>query len=141
MTSPRIIDSSKRPRKIVDSSARPASVSAQQVVQAMGARPKPITMGEDTSHLALYQVRHVLQSMLASTGGRPALTGAHERIKIPRIEADWQQIERITASVADGISLRPSSGQMAAVLLHMAVQQFSAQQVRAAYQAEIAATA
>lgn len=139
MTTPRIIDTSPRPRRILDTSKRPAQLSAHSVALAMGAQATGASMGPDTGPMALYQVRQAVQGMLASSGGRPALAGADDRVKIPRIEADWQQIERITAAVAEGATMRPSTGQMAAVLLHMAVQQFSAQQVRAAYQAELAA--
>jgi len=55
-----------------------------------------------------------------------------------KIPSDWTFIEAVAANATD-LPLRPSPAQVAAVMLHMAVSRFSADEVSQALQREKAA--
>lgn len=125
--------------RIKATSARASNrVNARTVAQAFGARPSGIGTGRDTNPFSLWQLRGELERLLQSTGGRPALPTDGERVKIPKIPSDWTFIEAVAANTAN-LPLRPSPAQVAAVMLHMAVSRFSADEVSQALQREKAA--
>ncbi len=72
------------------------------------------------SPVALLALRRDLFARLESSGGRPALAGATRRQKIPLPEADWRQLERLSAAL-QSTDLRVSPGQVASMLLHTAL--------------------
>lgn len=115
-------------------------IDARAVAQAFGARPAGIGTGTggDTHPLSLWQLRGEIERLLQSTGGRPALPTEGERVKIPKIPSDWTFIEAVAANTAN-LPLRPSPAQVAAVMLHMAVSRFSADEITTALQREKAA--
>ncbi|MDP1611291.1 MAG: hypothetical protein Q8M11_09545 [Sulfuritalea sp.] len=113
-------------------------VDARTVAQAFGARPAGIGTGGDSNPFSLWQLRGELERLLQSTGGRPALPTEGERVKIPKIPSDWTFIEAVAANTAN-LPLRPSPAQVAAVMLHMAVSRFSADEIANALQREKAA--
>ena len=113
-------------------------IDAHTVVQAFGARPAGIGIGGDSSPFSLWQLRTEIERLLQSTGGRPALPTDGERVKIPRIPSDWTFIEAVAANTAN-LPLRPSPAQVAAVMLHMAVAHFSADEIADALQGKKAA--
>lgn len=110
-------------------------IDAATVVEAFGARAAGIGAAGDGSPFSLWQLRGELERLLQSTGGRPALPTEGERVKIPKIPSDWTFIETVAANAAD-LPLRPSPAQIAAVMLHMAVSRFSADEITRALQRE-----
>ncbi|MDP2823848.1 MAG: hypothetical protein Q8O52_14375 [Sulfuritalea sp.] len=113
-------------------------IDTRTVAQAFGARPAGIGTDRDTHPFSLWQLRGELERLLQSTGGRPALPTEGERVKIPKIPSDWTFIEAVAANATD-LPLHPSPAQVAAVMLHMAVSRFSADEIASALQREKAA--
>lgn len=71
------------------------------------------------SRLTFAAVRQEAFRRLKSTGGRPGLEGA-ERKKIPFTQRDWEIVERVADHIAEP-GFRPSPGQVASILLSMAL--------------------
>jgi hypothetical protein len=110
-TQPRITVTGKTQRRI-----DPAEVAA-----ALGAEPVPGEIQGNPGPVALYALRAEILRRRHSTGGRPGIEGASERVKIPLSEDDWHRLEQIAASMsASGFS--PSPAQVASVLLSAAIQ-------------------
>jgi hypothetical protein len=80
--------------------------------QRIEGQPGPITF---------YALRQELLRRRQSSGGRPGIEGTSFRAKIPVGEPDWQRLEALAASLsAHGFA--PSAGQVASVLLSIALQ-------------------
>lgn len=92
-------------------------IEADLMATALGAEPAPqaalATAGSPVTKLTL---RAELHERLASQGGRPGLSGATRRQKIPLSETEWVKLEELAAELAEP-SLRPSPGQVAGALL------------------------
>ncbi len=115
-------------RKIV--ARRPApSMTADQFAQAFGAR-RIGALGDDTNPLTLLQLREELEKRLRSTGGRPALVEAAEKWRIGILQEDVPLI-RALSSKAKIDHYKPSPAQIAAILVHMALKRFSAEEIDA----------
>ena len=130
----RIVNTAKRATQIVNTSARANSLEGVTVAKDLGGRPTGYKLDKDTSPITLFQIREELNRLLISAGGRPSLAGAQDKVKVPRFADDWAKIEELTKSLADtavqGMSFRPSPAQVAAVLLHEALERFSDEEVR-----------
>ncbi|MGF6273899.1 hypothetical protein ABIB38_002277 [Massilia sp. UYP11] len=70
--------------------------------------------------LDLYSVREAITRLLSPKGGRPSVEGSSAQVKIPRLDEDWNKIERI-ARAASGLPHKPSVTQTAALILHVAL--------------------
>ena len=87
--------------------------------------------------LDLFAIRDAMEKMLHSTGGRPALQGVTEQAKIPKISEDWNRLHEI-ALVANHSRHKPSTGQIAAVVLHLALERIPAKDLEEAARAAFA---
>lgn len=123
------------PRKIRDSSRtlpvlRDVSptldrIEPDRVAAALGAEASQERLRSRLGPLSLLAVRQELQRRLRSTGGRPALAGAPRRTKIPLSPQQWQRLEEL-ASEFRGPNSAPSAGQVASVLLSLALESVAA---------------
>jgi len=96
-------------------------VDAEAFAKALGA--KPVEPRSDHP-LDILAVRHALQTMVRSSGGRPGLAISVDRVKIPKIDEDWIRIKELSASLPK-TGPCPSLGQIAAVVLHLGLEQLS----------------
>ncbi len=115
----KFIATGKQVARIVDTSKKAPQLDPQVVRRAFNAKAVASTKGLD-----LFSLREAMKRMLASSGGRPSIEGASAQVKIPRIEADWDKIERIAQS-ASTLPHKPSVTQTAAVILHFALSRIS----------------
>ncbi len=91
-----------------------------KIAEALGAEPSDVGFDFFGGPLCLKQVQDELRQRLKSTGGRPALSDASRRTKIPLNENQWGQLEEIATEVASpGFS--PSAGQIASVLISLSL--------------------
>lgn len=100
---------------IADSSRRLPRIEPALVEQAFSARAAGSSAGLD-----ILSVRDLMERTLRSSGGRPSLESASGQAKIPRIPSDWDKIESLSAACSD-LPMRPSPGQVAAMLIHIAL--------------------
>ena len=75
--------------------------------------------------------------MLQSTGGRPALLGAESHVKIPKITSDWALLEKL-ANRSNDLRLKPSPAQIAAMILHLALDRIPEKDLEVATRREFA---
>jgi len=115
-------------RQIKDTSPQAKSIDTEFVRASLGA-----TVVGSSKGLDLFEVHEAMGRLLRSSGGRPALAGATSQVKIPKIESDWEKLADLVAH-APKQEHKPSTGQMAAVLLHLALSRFSRQDIEAACQ-------
>ncbi|MGL6096316.1 MAG: hypothetical protein ACRC7O_11035 [Fimbriiglobus sp.] len=95
-------------------------LDAAEVGRALGGEPAPGGLDARPGPLVLFALRSELLRRRQSTGGRPGIAGAAQRVKIPVTDGDWHDLEAIAASLsADGFA--PSAGQVASVLLNLAI--------------------
>lgn len=87
--------------------------------------------------LDLFAIRDAMEKMLRSTGGRPALHGTTAQAKIPKISEDWDRLQEI-AQAANNSRHKPSTGQIAAVVLHLALERIPAKDLKEAARAAFA---
>ncbi len=93
----------------------------QAVADALGGEPCPERIEGRPGPVTLYALRQELFRRRQSSGGRPGIEGTSFRAKIPLAEQDWQRLE----ALAESLSLQgfaPSAGQVASVLLSLALQ-------------------
>ena len=99
-------------------------VEPQVVAEALGAEQNPEPRGGSPGPLTLFAVRSELFRRLQSRGGRPGLEGTTFRAKIPLDQTEWERLETLAASFA-GEGFSPSAGQVASVLLSLALRTVS----------------
>jgi hypothetical protein len=109
-TLPRIKATSPRVRRI-DPQTVAKELGGEELTDHVQVRPGPLT---------LYALRSELWQRRQSSGGRPGIEGTSLRAKIPLNEQDWKRLEALATSLSsEGCS--PSAGQVASVLLSMAL--------------------
>lgn len=111
-------------RRLGSVGAKEPKLGAAQVAAALGA-----TRAGGSRGLDLEELRDALEGLLSSTGGRPGLIGAERQAKIPRYPADWAKFERAAGILGDLAGQRPSTTQIAALLLHFAAEDKSAEDI------------
>jgi hypothetical protein len=126
MSKVRFVSGAGRPVRILDTSRRAPKMDPAAFEKAFDAKPLGSSEGFD-----LFAIRDAMDKMLRSTGGRPALDGAVSQAKIPRIAADWEKLEQLL-SVSAGMKHKPSVGQMAAMVLHLALGRIPEDELREA---------
>jgi len=90
------------------------------VAAGLGGEPCPEHIEGRPGPLTLYALRQELLRRRQSSGGRPGLEGTSFRAKIPVGDQDWQRLEALATSLsAEGFA--PSPGQVASILLSLAV--------------------
>jgi hypothetical protein len=91
------------------------------VADALGGEPCPERIEGQPGPVTLYALRQELLRRRQSSGGRPGIEGTSFRAKIPVAAQDWQRLEALAASLSlQGFA--PSAGQVASVLLSIALQ-------------------
>jgi hypothetical protein len=97
-----------------------------RVAAALGAEPGPEHILGQPGPITLYALRSERLRRRQSSGGRPGLEGTSLRAKIPLPEQDWARLEDLAASLStEGFS--PSAGQVASVLLSLALRSLAAE--------------
>jgi len=97
----------------------------QAVADALGGEACPEHIDGQPGPLTLYALRSELLRRRQSSGGRPGIAGTDFRAKIPVGDQEWHRLEIIAASLAaEGFS--PSPGQVASVLLSIALRSVAA---------------
>jgi hypothetical protein len=110
----------RRVKRIVATGDRTARVEPSAVADALGGEPTGESVVDVSSPLTVYAIRAELMRRRHSRGGRPGLSGATNRVKIPLSDGDWQRLEDVAASVStEGFC--PSAGQVASVLIAAAL--------------------
>ena len=116
--------------RIRSSSRRAPSIDPRSVAEALGATPV-VQVNPRIPPSALAGLRLRLFSTLKSAGGRPGIEGAELRQRIPMTRDDWQRLGEIAAAMSvEGA--RATAGQVAAQLLHEAIEAFDATNVMVA---------
>ena len=128
----RFVSGVKKSRQIVDISPKAKRLAPELVEKAFGARPAGSSAGLD-----LFTVREAMERMLQSSGGRPSLERASSQAKIPKIASDWEKLERLVVSFAD-LKHKPSIGQVAALVLHLALGRIPEKELKEAARREFA---
>ncbi len=117
----KLVDTGPAMPKIRDIGPAMPRIEPTQIAAALGAE---VLSGESVTAanpFTLYAVRAEIFRRLQSSGGRPALEGTTRRTKIPVSDQEWHDLEAIAAAVAaEGCT--PSAGQIASVLLNLALQ-------------------
>jgi hypothetical protein len=90
------------------------------LADALGAEPLPGRLPRLQSPVGLLAVRAELAKALGSTGGRPGIRGISRRQKIPLADTDWAHLERLAERISSR-GPRATAGQVASVLLHLAL--------------------
>jgi hypothetical protein len=116
----KIVATDSGQRRIRDVGAGARHVAPAVVAEALGAEVTGLALGRGGSPVSSFQVRSELHNRLRSSGGRPALEGATRRVKIPLAEGQWRELEELAASFTD-LGFTPSAGQVASVLISLAL--------------------
>ena len=134
----RIRDVGARHRSIRDTGERFRSVSKAEVAKALGS-DAPVDV-ENVGQPFLLQIHEDLAQRLVSSGGRPGLAGASKRYKIPLTDNDWLELKRIaTTLMAAGRATSP--GQVASVLVHRALGDWTKVETESDHDAQMKALA
>ena len=121
--------------RLKNTSRRPQAIAAQDVVAAFKGRPLSMTVGNTRAPDMLLAVRNALMDRLRSTGGRPGLDGEGSRQRVQVSARDWQRI----ADIADHVDVgrhKPSPAQVASVLIRLALERISSNEIDRLMQAE-----
>jgi len=122
-------------RKARVNSAGQRKVDSDLVAKSLGAEP---TGKRSARFLDVLEVREALKSMVRSSGGRPGIVMAADRVKIPRIEEDWVKLEELALKLREPGQSEPrlSLAQVAAVVLHLALEKLPEHEIREAQQSK-----
>jgi hypothetical protein len=116
---------------IRDTSTPLPRVTPEMVATSLGADVSGQGLVEALAPITLFALRSELLGRLQSSGGRPALSNTSRRAKIPLGDAEWAELEELAAAVsAPGFS--PSAGQIASVLLSLALRSVHSRVARSA---------
>jgi hypothetical protein len=100
-------------------------IDPQAVADALGAESCSERVEGQPGPVTLFALRQELFRRRQSSDGRPGIEGTSFRAKIPLGDQDWQRLEALaTALSAEGFA--PSAGQVASVLLSLALRSVTA---------------
>ena len=117
---PRITITSPTLPRIEVTSPRLPRIEPEVVAAALGAEPVGEKRPGHPGPLTLYAMRAEMMRRRVSQGGRPRIEGTDQRVKVPISDQDWQALESLASSLASK-GFTPSAGQVASVLLNMAI--------------------
>lgn len=100
-------------------------IDPQAVATALGAEPCPERVEGRPGPVTLYALRSELMRRRQSSGGRPGIEGTALRAKIPLTQKDWRKLEALASSLSRA-GFSPSAGQVASVLLSLALRSVTA---------------
>jgi len=107
-------------KRIVTTPSTLQRVDPALVAAALGAEPTGDKL-PSAGPLTLYALRSEVYRRRKSSGGRPGIEGTDSRAKIPVNAGEWEELEALaTTLTSEGNS--PSAGQVASVLLSMALE-------------------
>jgi hypothetical protein len=118
----RISEPTAKRLNVVESTVR--RIDPAEVAKALGAEPTGDRV-TPAGPVTLYALRSELYRRRISSGGRPGIAGTDQRVKIPVSDQDWAELERL-ASTLGGPGFSPSPGQVASVLLTLALESVKA---------------
>ena len=99
----------------------------QTVAEALGGEPVSGHVEGRPGPLTLHVLREELLRRRQSSGGRPGLEGTNLRAKVPLNNQDWSRLEELAASLST-VGFAPSAGQVASVLLSIALRSLAQDQ-------------
>jgi hypothetical protein len=117
-------DTSRTVPRLRDVSKTVPKIDPSEIKQALGAEDTGVAIGA-FSPVTLRQIRAELARRLTSSGGRPALSGTSQRVKIPLSETQWAELERIADDVS-GTGCKTSPGQVASVIISLSLRAIDA---------------
>ena len=129
----RFVSGTKKDGKIVDTSPRAKRLDPALIEKAFDARPIASSEGLD-----LFAIRQTMEKMLQSSGGRPSLEGKTSQVKIPKIPADWKKLEQLVNAISPDTTHKPSIGQMAAVVINLALHRIPENELKDALRGKFA---
>lgn len=124
---PRLVARTARSR-LKNTSFGPTRLPVNDVVAALRGQPLSLKAGNTEAPVTLLAIRDTLMERLRSTGGRPSLSGDGSRQRVQVSEDDWQ----IITSIADRVDVgrhKPSPAQVASVLIHVALESVSLDEI------------
>jgi hypothetical protein len=124
--SKRIRPTEKTAKLLRDTGPTLPRLDADTIAAALGAEAAVERIEEALAPVTLLAMRAELVARLQSSGGRPALSGTTRRAKIPLGDEEWQALEDLAAAISSE-GFTPSAGQVASVLLTLAVRSVAAQ--------------
>lgn len=107
-----------RPR-IKDLSKKSPKIDRDVITASFGAVPVGSTRDRNDVSWTLAYVAREIDQRLRSTGGRPALAGTDQKLKVPVTKDDRMRLEAIA-----GTHSKVAPSQIASILLHMAIAEF-----------------
>jgi hypothetical protein len=116
----RIKVTTPRTRAVRSTSRTARRIEPKFVADRLEAERTGLELGLTSAPHALLSLRRTLLAALRSSGGRPGLKGAARRQKIPMMDADWRELEKIAQSL-QASGLNATAGQVAGQLLHDAI--------------------
>lgn len=115
-------------QRIVTTPSTLQRIDPALVAAALGAEPTGDKLPA-AGPITLYALRAELYRRRKSSGGRPGIEGTDSRAKIPVNAGEWEELEALATTLAsEGNS--PSAGQVASVLLSMAIESVRAEPSR-----------
>lgn len=123
----RKIEVSGVPRRVVAEGVSARRVDHAVVERAFG--EGIAARVEAGAGLDLWALKRTLRNMLRSSGGRPGFADAPSQVKIPKVADDWKRLEAIARAMRD-LPFKPSPTQVAASVLHLALQNLSDDEIK-----------
>jgi hypothetical protein len=107
----------KEAKRIHDTSRPLPRIEPAEFAAALGAEPCPDPVADNADLISLAALGNDLIKRLRSTGGRPSLTDASERCKVPLSPEDIAALGQIIEEIEKNTGTRPSLGQIASVIV------------------------
>jgi hypothetical protein len=115
----RLILTDETKRRVPLTDVPKGRVSVGDLAAALGASNVVAAPASGGSPVSWFAVRQEVARRLRSTGGRPGLPDAEPR-KVTLTQEEWDMVKQVTDAMAE-LGFRPSSGQVAGVLLGQAI--------------------
>jgi hypothetical protein len=105
--------------RIQDTGRALPRIEASELAAGLGAEPCGERLSGELDPISLAELGNELIKRLRSTGGRPSLTDATERCKVPLSPEDFAALEQIINAIEQQTGTKPSLGQIASVILRV----------------------
>jgi hypothetical protein len=112
-----VIISAASAEKIQNTGRALPRIEPSELAAGLGAETLTERISGDFDPISLAELGNELIRRLRSTGGRPSLTGAAERCKVPLSAEAMEALDQIVKVIEPMTGTRPSLGQIASVIL------------------------